>query len=77
ETTSGCVRATVVDGATYRYKMGIVGECCFDRTESSHFINLYDMHQKYGDVTDRGYVMSYFREIAAKNGVQEERRMAV
>lgn len=50
ETTSGCVRATVVDGATARFRMGVVKDCVFDRTEASHFINLYDMHQKYADV---------------------------
>ncbi len=50
ETTSGCVRATVVDGATSRFRMGVVAECVFDRTEASHFMNLYDMHQKYADV---------------------------
>jgi nicotinamidase-related amidase len=50
ETTSGCVRASVVDGATNRFRMGVVAECVFDRTEASHFMNLYDMHQKYADV---------------------------
>jgi hypothetical protein len=30
--------------------MGVVAECVFDRTEASHFMNLYDMHQKYADV---------------------------
>jgi nicotinamidase-related amidase len=60
ETTSGCVRATVVDGATYRYRIGIVSDGCFDRTQASHWINLFDMHQKYGEVMDvdaaKGYV---------------------
>lgn len=50
ETTSGCVRATVLDGAAYRYKIGVVEECCFDRTEAAHAINLFDMNQKYADV---------------------------
>ena len=50
ETTSGCVRATVVDGATLRYRMGVVEECCFDRTEAAHALNLFDMHHKYADV---------------------------
>jgi maleamate amidohydrolase len=52
ETTSGCVRATVVDGAAYRYRIGVVEECCFDRTEAAHAINLFDMHHKYADVID-------------------------
>ena len=53
ETTSGCVRASVVDGATYRYKMGVIADCVFDRTEASHYMNLYDLNQKYADVVTR------------------------
>jgi nicotinamidase-related amidase len=59
ESTSGCVRATVVDGATHRYKVGVVGEACFDRTEASHWINLFDMDQKYGDVIDVESAVDY------------------
>jgi len=50
EVTSGCVRATCVDGRSYRFKMTVVEECVFDRHEASHAINLFDMHQKYSDV---------------------------
>lgn len=50
ESTSGCVRASVVDGATNRYRMMVVEECVFDRDEASHAINLFDMDQKYGEV---------------------------
>lgn len=60
ETTSGCVRASVVDAAMYRYAVGVVEECCFDRTEASHLINLFDMDQKYGDVIDLAAACSYF-----------------
>ena len=61
ESTSGCVRATVVDGATNRFNMGVVAECCFDRTEMSHYVNLFDMHQKYADVIDMDHAIQYFR----------------
>ncbi len=50
ESTSGCVRATVVDACSYRFDVTVVEECVFDRTESSHAINLFDMAQKYADV---------------------------
>jgi maleamate amidohydrolase len=50
ESTSGCVRAAVVDGCTQRFNMIVAEECVFDRTEASHAINLFDMHQKYADV---------------------------
>lgn len=61
ETTSGCVRATVVDGATARFRIGVVSDCCFDRTQASHFINLFDMHQKYADVVTSSAAVEYFR----------------
>jgi maleamate amidohydrolase len=64
ESTSGCVRATVVDGATYRYNMAVVGECCFDRTEASHWVNLFDMNQKYADVIDVEAAERYFEAIS-------------
>jgi nicotinamidase-related amidase len=60
ETTSGCVRATVVDAATNRFWVGIVGDCCFDRTQASHWINLFDMHTKYGDVMTLSETTTYF-----------------
>jgi nicotinamidase-related amidase len=48
--TSGCVRATAVDGAANRLKMMVVEECVFDRIEASHALSLFDIDQKYGDV---------------------------
>ncbi len=66
ESTSGCVRATVVDGTTNRFKMGVVAECCFDRTEMSHYVNLFDMNQKYADVIDRQQAAGYFEQISAR-----------
>jgi maleamate amidohydrolase len=50
ESTSGCVRATVVDACTHRYKAVVAEECVFDRHEATHAINLFDMHHKYADV---------------------------
>ncbi len=50
ESTSGCVRASVVDGCTNRYRMVVVEECVFDRHQATHAINLFDMDQKYADV---------------------------
>src|SRR5712691_245340 len=49
-TTSGCVRATVIDGFSYNYRMSVVEECTFDRGQASHALSLFDMHQKYADV---------------------------
>jgi maleamate amidohydrolase len=49
-TTSGCVRATVVDAFSLNYRVAVVEEATFDRGEVSHWINLSDMDRKYADV---------------------------
>lgn len=51
-TTSGCVRATVVDAFSHNYRVSVVEQGTFDRGQASHWINLFDMHQKYADVVD-------------------------
>ncbi len=48
--TSGCVRATVVDGLSRGYRTIVPEECVADKHESPHFANLYDMALKYADV---------------------------
>ena len=50
ESTSGCVRASTVDGYSNGYHMTVVEECVFDRSELSHKVNLFDLHHKYADV---------------------------
>ena len=49
-TTSGCVRATVLDAFNHNFNIVVVEEGCFDRGEVSHAINLFDMDAKYADV---------------------------
>ena len=66
ESTSGCVRTSVVDGCTYRYRMIVVEECVFDRHQATHAINLFDMHQKYADVLPLGEVLERLSEYSLK-----------
>jgi isochorismate hydrolase len=49
-TTSGCVRASVIDAFSYNLKVSVIEECVFDRGQASHKINLFDMAMKYADV---------------------------
>jgi len=49
-TTSGCVRASVIDAFSLNLRVSVVEEGCFDRSQASHAINLCDMHAKYADV---------------------------
>lgn len=49
-TTSGCVRASVVDAASWGFRVSVIEEGTFDRCEISHKISLFDMNWKYGAV---------------------------
>lgn len=58
-TTSGCVRATVMDAFNYNLRVAIVEDGCFDRSEASHAMSLCDMHAKYADVLPAADVRAY------------------
>ena len=64
ESTSGCVRASAVDGYSHGYHVVLVEECCFDRSALSHKVNLFDLHHKYADVMHVDEVIAH---LAAKN----------
>jgi nicotinamidase-related amidase len=49
-TTSGCVRATVVDACALNYKVVVPQDAVYDRSQVSHAVNLFDMASKYADV---------------------------
>ena len=59
-TTSGCVRATVLDAFSLNYRISIAEEGCFDRSQASHAINLCDMNAKYADVIKTAEVLAFF-----------------
>lgn len=49
-TTSGCVRATVVDAVSHNFRTIVVTDCVGDRAIGPHDANLFDMGQKYADL---------------------------
>jgi len=49
-TTSGCVRASVVDSMSFNFKTIVVTDCVGDRAMAPHRANLFDMEQKYADL---------------------------
>jgi maleamate amidohydrolase len=64
-TTSGCVRATVLDAFSLNYRISIAEEGCFDRSQASHAINLCDMNAKYADVIKTAEVLAFFDTLPA------------
>ncbi len=63
-TTSGCVRATVLDAFSLNYRIAVAEEACFDRSQASHAINLCDMNAKYADVVATAEVLRFFDKLA-------------
>ena len=49
-TTSGCVRATVVDSMQHNFRTVCVTDCVGDRAQGPHEGNLFDIGQKYADL---------------------------
>lgn len=60
-TTSGCVRASVVDSMQHNYKTVVVSDCVADRAQAPHEANLFDMQQKYADVLSKHDVLSQLK----------------
>jgi maleamate amidohydrolase len=58
-TTSGCVRATVLDAVAHNYRPIVVRECVGDRAIEPHNANLFDMEQKYADLISIKEVITY------------------
>jgi maleamate amidohydrolase len=70
-TTSGCVRASVLDAFSYNFIVILPEECSFDRGEAAHAINLFDMQQKYADVMPTDAVIQHLEDIAPSSGILE------
>jgi maleamate amidohydrolase len=49
-TTSGCVRASVVDAMSFGFRPVVISDCVGDRAQAPHDASLFDIEQKYGDV---------------------------
>ncbi len=62
-TTSGCVRATVIDAFSNNFRVTVVEEGCFDRSQASHAVNLCDMNAKYADVIGVAEVIDYINRL--------------
>ena len=60
-TTSGCVRATVVDGISYEFRVIVAEETVGDRSALSHEVSLADIDAKYADVVSVEEVLEYLR----------------
>jgi nicotinamidase-related amidase len=62
-TTSGCVRATVVDAFQNNFFVLVPHECSADRSQLSHAVSLFDMHMKYADVISLEETLAYLQSL--------------
>ena len=58
-TTSGCVRATVIDAMSYNFRTVVVTDGVGDRALGPHEANLFDMGQKYADLLTAAEVIAH------------------
>lgn len=61
-TTSGCVRASVVDAMCHGFRPLVVTDCVGDRSLQAHDANLFDMNQKYATLMARDVALEATRE---------------
>lgn len=59
--TSGCIRASAVDGVQHGFRTIVVRECVGDRHQAPHEANLFDIDSKYGDVVSLQETLSYLQ----------------
>ena len=62
-TTSGCVRATIVDALGYGFRPIVPLEAVGDRATEPHEASLFDIDAKYGDVVALEEVLAYFAKL--------------
>ncbi len=62
-TTSGCVRATIVDALGYGFRPIVPLEAVGDRADEPHEASLFDIDAKYGDVVSVEEVLEYLRRL--------------
>ena len=66
-TTSGCIRASVVDAFSLNYKIIVPEDAVYDRSLTSHAINLFDISEKYADVITSKELNQSLNKISGNN----------
>ncbi len=61
--TSGCVRASAVDGMQHGFRVIVPRDCVGDRLAQVHDANLFDIDAKYGDVVGKSDVLNYLKKL--------------
>lgn len=70
-TTSGCVRASVVDAVQHGYPPFVVRDCVADRAEAPHQANLFDMEAKYAELLSLDQAVRFLQGLRAQDGSRD------
>jgi maleamate amidohydrolase len=62
-TTSGCVRATIVDSFSSGFRTLVPEDCVGDQGRDAHESNLRDVHRRYAEVTDSREAIAYLSSV--------------
>lgn len=65
-TTSGCIRASVVDACALNFRSMVPSDAVYDRSPTSHAVNLFDMASKYANVLPTQAVMAELHALPAE-----------
>lgn len=66
-TTSGCVRASVIDAFSYGFRVMVPEDCVGDVEEGPHMANLRDVGRRYADVIDLQACLEYIAALPRPN----------
>ena len=64
--TSGCVRGSVVDAFAYNFRVAVPHDAVYDRSSVSHAVNLFDMSEKYADVSTAAELLDALKALPAQ-----------
>jgi maleamate amidohydrolase len=67
-TTSGCVRGSVVDAFAFNFRVAVPHDAVYDRSATSHAVNLFDMASKYADVSSTDELLAALARIPKSAG---------
>ena len=57
-TTSGCIRASVIDSFSYGYRTIVAEDCCGDQDADAHADNIRDVGRRYADIMTCSEIIS-------------------
>lgn len=64
-TSSGCVRASIIDSFSHGFRTIVAEDCCGDQDAQAHADNMRDVGRRYADVMPGAEVVAHLRTAAA------------